>query len=104
MGSGLLCTDGADGEKLELQLRQVVYMPSMKVNIFSLQRIRFKGACSYTFQGVPRPQDVITILNSDGKQIATMRETAKARPTLICTRMEECEYEMEGEALGAKGV
>ena len=33
-----------------------------------------------------------------------MRETAKARPTLICTRMEECEYEMEGEALGAKGV
>ena len=103
-GVVLLCTDGADGEKLELQLRQVLYVPGMKVNIFSLQRIRCKGACSYTFKGAPSPQDVIPIFNRDGKQIATMRETTKARPTLICTRMEECEYEMEGEALGAKGV
>ena len=58
-GVVLLCTDGADGENLELQLRQVLYIPGMRVNIFSLQRIRCKGACSYTFKGVPSPQDVI---------------------------------------------
>ena len=79
-------------------------MPDMKVDIFSLQRIRCKGACTYTFKRVPSPQDVIKIFNRDGKQIETMRETTKARPTLICTRMEECGYEMEGEALGTKGV
>ena len=33
-----------------------------------------------------------------------MRETAKARPTLICSRAEGYDGVMEGEALGAKGV
>ena len=79
-------------------------MPGMKVNFFSPQRIRCRGACSYTFQGVPHPQGVIPILNKQGKQIATMKETAKARPTLICTRVKEAQEEMEGDILGAKGV
>ena len=33
-----------------------------------------------------------------------MRETARARPTLICRRGKEYEGDMEGEVLGAKGV
>ena len=45
-----LCTDGERGVKKELQLREVLFMPGMKVNIFSLQRIRSKGSCTYTFQ------------------------------------------------------
>ena len=102
-----LSTDGAGGKKRELELREVLFMPGMKVNIFSLQRIRHKGACSYTFQGVPNPEGVIPILNKGGVQIATMRETTKARPTLVCTRLHEVDShggDMEGEVLGGKGV
>ena len=82
-----LCTDGGGGVMKELELRQVLYMPGMKVNIFSLQRIRSKGACSYTFHGVPGSGESIPILNRDGVHIATMKETKRARPTLICSRM-----------------
>ena len=102
-----LCTNGVDGEKKELELHEVLFMPGMKVNIFSLQRIRCKGACSFTFHGVPHPDGVIPILNREGEQIATMKETAKARPTLICTRLKEAdgeEVKIEGEVLGGKGV
>ena len=35
-----LCTDGAGGEKRDLELREALFMPGMKVNIFSLPRIR----------------------------------------------------------------
>ena len=100
-----LCTDGGGGAMKELELRQVLYMPGMKVNIFSLQRIRSKGACSYTFQGVPGSGEPIPILNRSGIQVATMKETRRARPTLICTRMkgvEDCV--VEAEVLGAKGI
>ena len=44
-----LGTDGVDGEKRELELREVLYMPGMQVNIFSQQRIRSKAACGYNF-------------------------------------------------------
>ena len=103
-----LITDGEGGKKRELELREVLYMPGMKVNIFSLQRIRRKGACSYSFQGVPDPAGAIPILNKKGVQIATMRETKKARPTLICTRLHGADTHgvegLEGEVLGGKGV
>ena len=46
---------------------------------------------------------MIQILNRKGNQIALMRETSKARPTLICKRVKEVE-EMEGEVLGGKGI
>ena len=98
-----LSTDRANGEKGVLELREVLFMPGMRVNIFSLQRIRNKGACSFTFEGEPQPGKVIPILNRGGDQIATMRETLKARPTLICMRLNEGE-EMEGEVLGGKGI
>ena len=45
-----LCTDGANGEKRELELRQVLFMPSMKVNIFLLQRIRCVRHCVFSTQ------------------------------------------------------
>ena len=103
-----LWTDGGEGVSKELKLHEVLYMPGMKVNIFSLQRIRSKGACSFSFQGVPGSEGgVIPILNRAGNQIATMRETRKARPTLICTRLKEGESEkgvIEAEILGGKGV
>ena len=103
-----LITNGEGGKKRELELREVLFMPGMKVNIFSLQRIRRKGACSYSFQGVPDPMGAIPILNKKGVQIATMRETEKARPTLICTRLHEADTHgkegLEGEVLGGKGV
>ena len=44
-----LVTNGEGGKKRELELRKVLFMLGMKVNIFSLQRIRRKGACSYSF-------------------------------------------------------
>ena len=56
---------------------------------------------------MPNPEDVIPILNKSGVQIATMRETKKARPTLICSRLQEADVKenvMEGEVLGGKGV
>lgn len=101
-----LSTDGIGGVKKELKLQEVLFMPGMKVNIFSLQRIRSKGACSFTFKGVPGSESVIPILNSMGVQIATMRETKKARPTLICSRVKEIEIDecVGAEVLGAKGV
>ena len=97
-----LSTDKADGKKGKLELHEVLYMPGMRVNIFSLQKIREK-ACSYSFEGEPQPGKVFPILNQKGKQIATMRETSKARPTLICERVTEA-GKMEGEVLGGKGI
>ena len=50
---------------------------------------------------------VIPILNKEEVQIATMRETAKARPILIFTRLQGADAEgsdMEGEILGGKRV
>ena len=109
-----LSTQKADGVKGEIEFHEVLYMPGMRVNIFSLQRIRRKGACSYTFAGVPQPGRVIPIYNRDGLQIATMQETIKARPTLVCGKrgtdgveermMEGKEDVMEGEVLGGKGI
>ena len=75
----------------------------MWVNIFSLQRMRWKGACSYTFEGEPQPGKVISIYNREGKQIATMRETLRARPTLVCDRLNGVE-KMKGEVFGRKGI
>ena len=82
-----LATQKANEIKGEIELHEVLYMPGMRVNIFSLQRIRRKGACSYTFEGVPQPGRVIPIFNRDGQQIATMKETLKARPTLVCNKL-----------------
>ena len=94
-----------------LEFHEVLFMPGMKVNIFSLQRIKSNGTCSFSFHGVPRPDDVVQILNRLGEQIALMRETAKARPTLMCERFQSCsevggvdEAVVEGEILGSKGV
>ena len=72
-------------------------MPGMKVNIFSLQRIRSLGACSYSFIGEPQPDRVIRIFNRAGKHIATMKETTRARPTLICERFKEAEENEGGD-------
>ena len=82
-----LSTQQADGVRGKIELHEVLYIPGMRVNIFSLQCIRRKGACSYTFEGVPQPGKIIPIFNRDGKQIATMQETSKARPTLVCGRL-----------------
>ena len=87
-----LSTDKANGRKGELELHEVLFMPGMRVNIFSLRRMRKKGACSYTFEGEPQPGKVIPIFNREGEQIATMKETLKARPTLICE-----EFSMKGK-------
>ena len=46
-----LTTEEANGKMGELH--EVLYTPGMSVNIFSLERIRKKGACSYTFEGEP---------------------------------------------------
>ena len=108
-GTVRLQTDGENESKRKLELQEVLFMPGMKVNIFSLQRIRSLGACSYSFIGEPQPDRVIQIFNRAGKQIATMRETAKARPTLICERLKETDeneggVEAEAEVLGGKGI
>ena len=84
-------------------------MSGMKVNIFSLQRIRSKGACSFAFHGVPQPERVIQIFNRAGEQIATMKETVRARPTLIFERLKYADEdegggEVEAEVLGGKGI
>lgn len=102
-GTVRLSTDGGNGERKELKLREVLYMPGMRVNIFSLQMIRKKGSCAYSFHGDPDPGKVIPIFNRKGDQIATMQETAKARPTLICERLGDA-HMVEGEVLGGKGV
>ena len=110
-GTVKLWTDGICGTKKKLELKEVLFMPGMKVNIFSLQRIRSKGACSFAFHGVPRPEGVIQIFNSIGEQIATMREISKARSTLVCERFRGAEDSKgadesgeEGEVLGGKGI
>ena len=46
---------------------------------------------------------MIPILNREREQIATMRESLKAKPTLICEALNGLE-EMEGEVLGGKGI
>ena len=48
-----LSTDKGNGVKGVLELHEVLFLPGMKVNIFSLQRIRDKGACSFAFKGEP---------------------------------------------------
>ena len=56
---------------------------------------------------MPDLEGVIPILNKGEVQIATMRETTKARSTLICSRLYEADVEgsnMEGEVFGGKGV
>ena len=98
-----LSTDKGNGVKGVLELHEVLFLPGMNVNIFSLQRIRDKGECSYAFKGKPQPGKVIPILNREGEQIATMRESLKAKPTLICEALNGPE-EMEGEVLGGKGI
>ena len=108
-GTIRLRTDGIDGINKTLELHEVLFMPGMKVNIFSLQRIRSKGACSYTFHGEPQPGRVIPIFNREGEQIATMKETVRARPTLICERLKYADEnedggEVEAEVLGGKGI
>ena len=108
-GTVRLQTDGVDGSKKKLELREVLFMPGMKVNIFSLQRLRSKGACSYTFHGESQPGRLIPIFNRDEEQIATMKETVRARPTLICERLKYADVdgdggEVEAEVLGGKGI
>ena len=98
-----LATDKGKGVKGVLELHEVLFLPGMRVNIFSLQRIRDKGACSYTFEGKPHPGKQIPILNREGEQIATMQESLKARPTLVCKGLNDG-GEMEGEVLGGKGI
>ena len=98
-----LSIDKANGEKGELELHKVLFMPEIRVNIFCLQRIRKKGACSYTFEGEPQLGKVIPIMNRGREQKATIRETLEARPTLISTRLDENE-DMEGEVLGGKEI
>ena len=56
-----------------LEFHEVLFMPGMKVNTFSLQRIKSKGACNFSFHGVPRPDGVVQILNRLGEQIALMK-------------------------------
>ena len=106
-GTVKLWIDGICGTKKKLVLQEVLFMPGMKVNIFSLQRIRSKGACNFAFHEVPRSEGVIQIFNSMGEQIATIRETSKARPTFVCERFKgvgdsECADVLggEGEVLG----
>ena len=94
-GTVRLRTDKANGSKKKLELQEVMFMSGMKVNIFTLQRIRSLGACSFSFLGEPRPERVIQIFNRAGEQIATMKETIRAWPTLICERLKEAD-ENEG--------
>ena len=103
MGVVRLSTDKGNGVKGVLELHEVLFLPGMKVNIFSLQRIRDKWACSFAFKGEPQHGKEIPILNREGEQKATMRESLKARPTLICEGLNGPE-EMEGEVLGGKGI
>ena len=56
-----LSTDKGNGVKGVLELHEVLFLPEMNVNIFSLQRIRDKGECSYAFKGKPQPGKVIPI-------------------------------------------
>ena len=106
---GTVRPDGVNGVKKKLELQEVLFMPGMKVNIFSLQRIRSLGACSYSFLGEPQPDRVIQIFNRAGEQIATMKETVRARPTLICERLKGSDEnegggEAKAEVLGGKGI
>ena len=86
-----------------LELHEVLYMPGMRVNIFSLQRIKSKGSCSYAFAGNPQPGKKIPIYNKMGERIATILENEKARPTLICEKYHGAAH-LEGEVLGGKGI
>ena len=81
-----LSTEKGNGRWGMLELHEVLYMPGMRVNIFSLQRIRNKGSCSYAFAGNPQPGKKIPIFNKVGEQIATILENEKARPTLVCEK------------------
>ena len=105
-GTVQLSTEKGEGKKGVLELSEVLFMPGMRVNIFSLRRIREKGACSYKFEGAPQPGIFFPILNRYGRQITSMRESMKARPTLICHRMSGVEEGSGGESeiLGGKGV
>ena len=46
-----LYTDKGKGVRGALELHEVLYLPGMRVNIFSLQRIRDKGECRFAFEG-----------------------------------------------------
>ena len=52
---------------------------------------------------------MIPIFNREGEQIVTMKETVRARPSLICERIKyanenEGGGEVEAEVLGGKGI
>ena len=102
-GEVRLSTDRGNGKRGELELREVLYMLGMSVNIFSLQRIRKKGACSFTFKGFPQPRKIIPIYNKVGVLIATMQESFGARPTLICERLKR-RVQSGAKVFGGKGV
>ena len=46
-----LSTNKGNVVKGVLDLHEVLFVRGMKLNIFSLQRIRDKGACSFAFKG-----------------------------------------------------
>ena len=50
-----LSTEKGEGKKGVLELSEVLFMPGMRVNIFSLERIREKEACIYKFEGATQP-------------------------------------------------
>ena len=88
----------------ELILKEVLYLPGMRVNIFSLQSCRNKEH-EYSFTGKPHPGRVIPIFNSEGRQISSMKESLKGKPNLIWERVKEGKrVDMDAEVLGAKGI
>ena len=103
-GTVRLSTEHGEGMTGDLVLGDVLYMPGMQVNILSLQRMR-DSSCEYTFSGKPQPRKIIPIFNSKGGQIASMKESAKGKPTLIGRRVEGGGRPRRGgEVYGAKGV
>ena len=86
-----------EGECGGITLHNCLYIPGMRVNLFSGQKERAQG-WEYTFQGPAG--GIITVYRKDGKQICTIRESSSRRHTLICTQVRH-HRPSEGEAVVA---
>ena len=86
-----------DGECGGITLHECLFIPGIRVNLFSGQKLR-QAAWSYTCGG--KPGGIISVNTEAGKQVCTLREAISGRHTLICSPVKH-RKSTEGEAVVA---
>ena len=86
-----------EGECGGVTLKKCLYIPGMRINMFSGQKAREAG-WSYTCSG--KDGGIIPVYKKSGQQVCTLKETSTGRKTLICTPVRHQQLS-EGESVVA---